>query len=71
MKLIIGRPNPRFALVKPLPVIVNVAGGAARSTALGVIVIAVTPGAGRVSVTVRLALPNRLKLGVLLVCCQT
>src|SRR5438093_415988 len=34
MKFTTGRPNPRFA--KPLPVIVNVAGGLARSIVLGV-----------------------------------
>src|SRR5262249_57481270 len=33
MKLTIGRPNPRFA--KPLPLIVKLAGGVARSIVLG------------------------------------
>src|SRR2546425_13158474 len=38
-----GSPNPRFA--KPLPVMVKLAGGTARSIEVGVM--ALTPGAGR------------------------
>src|SRR2546427_291598 len=67
MKFTIGRPKPRFA--KPLPVIVKLAGGVARSIELGVMPL--TPGTGRVSVTVSAALPIRLKVGALPVCCQT
>src|SRR2546426_289095 len=48
MKFTTGRPKPRFA--KPLPVIVKLAGGVARSIELGVMPL--TPGTGRVSVTV-------------------
>src|SRR2546428_683774 len=59
MKFAIGRPQPRFA--KPLPVIVKLAGGVARSIELGVMPL--TPGTGRVSVTVSAALPVRLKAG--------
>src|SRR5438874_440238 len=66
-KFTIGRPKPRCA--KPLPVIVNAAGGSARSTTLGLIPL--TIGTGRVSVTVSVALPIRLKVGVLDVCCHT
>src|SRR5437762_3014512 len=62
-----SRPKPRCA--KPLPVIVNAAGGSARSTTLGLIPL--TIGTGRVSVTVSVALPIRLKVGVLDVCCHT
>src|SRR5437899_5786405 len=50
MKFTIGRPKPRFA--KPLPVIVKLAGGVARSIELGVMPL--TPGTGRVSVTVKI-----------------
>src|SRR2546425_936704 len=67
MKFTIGRPKPRFA--KPLPVIVKLVGGVARSIELGVMPL--TPGTGRVSVTVSAALPIRLKVGALPVCCQT
>src|SRR5882724_11598015 len=67
MKFTTGRPKPRFA--KPLPVIVKVAGGSARSIGLGLTPF--TPGTGRVSVTVSVALPIRLKVGALPVCCQT
>ncbi|PYN84285.1 MAG: hypothetical protein DMD87_28105 [Candidatus Rokuibacteriota bacterium] len=63
MKFTTGRPNPRFA--KPLPVIVKVAGGLTRSIVLGLMPL--TPG----TVTVSVALPIRLKVGVALVCCQT
>src|SRR2546426_414359 len=66
MKFTIGRPKPRFA--KPLPVIVKLAGGVARSIELGVMPL--TPGTGRVSVTVSAALPIRLKGTALPVCCQ-
>src|SRR2546422_6784133 len=48
MKFTIGRPKPRFA--KPLPVIVKLAGGVARSIELGVMPL--TPG----SVTANIAL---------------
>src|SRR2546427_541070 len=51
MKFTIGRPKPRF--VKPLPVIVKLAGGVARSIELGVM--SLTPGT--VTVTVSAALP--------------
>src|SRR2546427_2640810 len=64
MKFTTGRPKPRFA--KPLPVIVKLAGGVHRSIELGVM--ALPP---RVSVTVSAALPIRLKVGALPVCCQT
>src|SRR2546428_252733 len=67
MKFTTGRPKPRFA--KPLPVIVKLAGGVATSIELGVMPL--TPGTGRVSVTVSAALPIRLKVGALPVCCQT
>src|SRR5437867_2264051 len=67
MKFTTGRPKPRFA--KPLPAIVKLAGGVARSIGFGVIPL--TPGAGRVSLTVSVALPIRLKVGVLDVCCHT
>ena len=68
MKFTIGNPNPKFA--KLVPVIVKVAGGGlTRSIELGVI--PVTLGTGRVSMTVSVALPTRLKVGVLDVCCQT
>ena len=63
-KFTIGRPKPRFA--KPPPVMVKVAGGLARSIGLGVI-----PLTPRVSTTVSGALPSRLKVGALPVCCQT
>src|SRR5262249_9769760 len=66
-KLTTGRPKPRFA--KPYPVIVKLAGGVARSIGFGVMPL--TPGAGRVSVTVSVALPRRLNVGALPVCCQT
>src|SRR5881409_4370992 len=66
-KFTTGRPKPRFA--KPLPVIVKLAGGVARSIGFGVMPL--TPGTGRVSVTVSVALPIRLKLSALDVCCQT
>ena len=55
VKFAIGSPKPRFA--NPMPVTVNVAGGVARSIVFGAI--AVTPGAGRESVTVRGPLPCR------------
>src|SRR3989441_687979 len=67
MKFTIGRPKPRFA--KPLPVIVKLAGGVARSIELGVMPL--TPGTGRVSVTVSAALPIRLKGSRLTACYQT
>src|SRR3989442_1279576 len=67
MKFTIGRPKPRFA--KPLPVIVKLAGGVARSIELGVMPL--TPGTGRVSVTVSAALPIRLKGAPLPASCQT
>ena len=64
MKFTTGRPKPRFA--KPLPVIVKLAGGAARSIVLGVM-----PLTPRVSFTVSEALPIRVKVDVLEVCCHT
>src|SRR6267142_1996575 len=67
MKFTTGRPKPRSA--KPVPVIVKLAGGVARSIGFGVIPL--TLGAGRVSFTVSVALPIRVKGGVLEVCCQT
>src|SRR2546427_637290 len=68
MKFTIGRPKPRFAK-PPLPVIVKLAGGVARSIELGVMPL--TPGTGRESVKVNAALPIRLKVVALPVCCQT
>src|SRR5207249_777528 len=56
MKLTTGSPKPRFA--KAVPVMVKLAGGLARSTTLGLI--ALTPGTGRVSVTVSPRVPIRL-----------
>src|SRR2546427_26176 len=67
MKFTIGRPKPRFA--KPLPVIVKLAGGVARTIEVGAMPL--TPGTVRVSVTESAALPIRLKVGALPVCCQT
>ena len=67
MKFTTGRPKPRFA--KPLPVIVKLAGGVAKSIVFGVIPL--TPPTGRVSFTVSVALPIRVKVGVLEVCCHT
>src|SRR5262249_32366551 len=51
-----GRPKPIFA--KPLPVVVKLVGGVARSTVLGVTV--VPPGAGAESSTVSGTPPIRL-----------
>src|SRR5262245_13524144 len=67
MKFTTGSPKPRFA--KPVPVIVKLAGGDARSIGFGVM--PVTLGAGRVSLTVRPTLPIRLKVGVAEICCHT
>src|SRR5215510_2737380 len=67
MKFTTGSPKPRFA--KPVPVIVKLAGGDARSIGFGVM--PVTLGAGRVSSTVRPTLPIRLKVGVAEICCHT
>ena len=63
IKFTTGRPNPRFA--NPAPVIVKLASGVSRSIEFGVM--ALTP---RVSVTVSVAVPIRLK-ELLPVCCQT
>src|SRR5206468_529943 len=61
MKFTTGRPNPRFA--KPLPVIVNVAGGLARSIVLGVMPL--TPGMlVKVAVAPRTALMVTLQVPV-------
>src|SRR5215475_8148571 len=57
-KLTTGKPKPKFA--KPLPVIVKLAGGVARSIGLGVMEL--TPGGGRVSLTVSEVLPTRPQL---------
>src|SRR5262250_672638 len=57
-KLTTGKPKPKFA--KPLPVIVKLAGGEARSTGFGVMEL--TPGGGRVSLTVSEVLPTRPQL---------
>src|SRR2546428_464746 len=67
MKFTIGRPKPRFA--KPLPVIVKLAGGVARSIELGVMPL--TPGTWGESATVLQARPNSLKRRLLPDCCQT
>src|SRR5262245_12056852 len=67
MKFTTGRPKPRFA--KPLPVVGKLAGGGAKSVVFGVIPL--TPGMGRVSFTVSVALPIRENVGVLEVCCHT
>src|SRR5438093_308027 len=66
MKFTIGRPKPRFA--KPLPVIVKLAGGVARSIELGVMPL--TPGSvtanialtvvAALSVTVQVPVPEQL-----------
>src|SRR3989442_4009445 len=50
-------------------ILVKLGAGVARSIELGVMPL--TPGTGRVSVTVSAALPIRLKVGALPVCCQT
>src|SRR2546428_6683738 len=52
-----------------LTVMVKLAGGVGRWMELGVVLL--RPGTGRVSVTVSAALPIRLKVGALPVCCQT
>src|SRR3989442_929647 len=67
MKFTIGRPKPRVA--KPLPVIVKLAGGVARSIDLGEK--QPTPGRGRVWVFGSVPFRFRLKVGALPVCCQT
>ena len=61
-KFTTGSPKPWFA--KPLPVMVKLAGGVARSAVVGVM--ALTPGVTGVLLTVRLTLPSRLKLFVLI-----
>ena len=61
MKLATGRPKPEST--KPPPVMVKLAGEAARSIGFGVMEL--TPGgggAGRVSLTVSEVLPKKLKL---------
>src|SRR5437899_2499335 len=63
MKFTIGRPKPRFA--KPLPVIVKLAGGVARSIELGVMPL--TPGTGQIGRASR----RGRKDGALPVGCQT
>ena len=60
VKLMTGKPKPEF--VKPLPAMVKLAGGVARSTGLGVMEL--TPGAGRVSLTVSEVVPTSIKLFV-------
>src|SRR5439155_1194116 len=60
-KFATGRPQPRFA--HPLPVIVKLVGGVARSIGFGVMPL--TPGDGRVSLTLSVALPITLKLSAL------
>src|SRR5215831_998099 len=60
VKLTTDKPKPKFA--KPPPETVKLAGGEARSTGLGVMEL--TPGGGRVSLTVREVLPTRLQLFV-------
>ena len=62
MKFTTGSPNPRLA--NPVPVIVNVAGGVARSNEAGVI------APPRVSLTVNAALPISVK-ALVPVCCHT
>src|SRR2546427_5157333 len=67
MKFTIGRPKPRFA--KPLPVIVKLAGGVARSIELGVM-----PHIRRAhgwTATTGEALTTTFNFGTLPVCCQT
>src|SRR5262245_18609663 len=61
-KFTTGSPKPWFA--KPLPVIVKLGGGVAKSAVVGAMVL--TPGATGVLLTVRLTLPSRLKLFVLI-----
>jgi len=63
MKFTTGRPTP--ISVNPLPVIVKLAGGLARSTELGVMALTL-----RVSVTVSATLVTRVK-ELLPTCCQT
>src|SRR2546428_8469308 len=66
MKFTIGRPKPRFA--KPLPVIVKLAGGVARSIELGVMPL--TPAAGPVSASESGSQPHTLELHALPDFCQ-
>jgi hypothetical protein len=56
--LITGKPKIEF--VKPLPAMVKVAGGEARSIGLGAMEL--TPGTGRVSLTVSEVVPRRVKV---------
>src|SRR5262245_54314819 len=67
MKFTTGRPKPKSA--NPEPVIVKLAGGDARSIGFGVIPL--TVGAGRVSLTVSVALPISVKGGAGEVACHT
>jgi hypothetical protein len=60
VKLATDRPKPK--LVNPPPAMVKLAGGAARSMGLGVMEL--TPGPGRVSLTVSGIVPTRLQLFV-------
>ena len=57
-KLTTGKPKPKFA--NPLPLMVKLGGGEARSMGFGVMEL--TPGAGRVSLTVSEVLPTRPQL---------
>src|SRR6476620_8627047 len=57
-KLTTGNPKPRLA--KPFPAIVNEAGGEARSIGLGVMEL--TPGPGRVSLIVSEVVPRSVKV---------
>src|SRR5262247_3711021 len=67
MKFTTGKPKPKSA--NPEPMIVKVEGGDARSIGFGVIPL--TVGAGRVSLTVSVTLPIRMKGGVGEFCCHT
>src|SRR2546428_1696249 len=67
MKFSIGGEDGRCEMM--VTVVETVGGSDVRSIELGVMPL--TPGTGRVSVTVSAALPIRLKVGALPVCCQT
>src|SRR5262249_18272938 len=67
MKFTTGRPKPKSA--NPEPVIRSEEGRVGKASGLGGIPLTYAPGRGRF--TGRPALPARLKVGVLEVCCRT